>query len=212
MVTLSNAGLNYYQTYDWLFLRTIVSLGYMGWIVYSSLFILQTYVFTKIKVSHTSSRAVLKSNPRYQQLQSFSVSQAQHCCTLNSLLCHTIYTYCSLSFSGPRLSNNRHLSHTSSRLTLLSSAQSFSIHFVIYLPWNCWYISLTKVYSYFNRSVLSAWLALIGVLWPTTLPKLFKQRHTSTIFLWGASCLCTSVFTLLPVELEEDVRLMYLTK
>jgi phosphatidylinositol glycan class N len=27
-------GQRYYETYDWFFLRTIVTLGYLGWIVY----------------------------------------------------------------------------------------------------------------------------------------------------------------------------------
>ncbi|RKP22430.1 Phosphatidylinositolglycan class N-domain-containing protein [Syncephalis pseudoplumigaleata] len=38
-------GLRYYQTYDWRFLRSIVSVGYLGWIAYSLLFIVNTYVF-----------------------------------------------------------------------------------------------------------------------------------------------------------------------
>lgn len=33
-----------HHSYDWLFLRTIVSLGYLGWIFYSSLFVAKTYM------------------------------------------------------------------------------------------------------------------------------------------------------------------------
>lgn len=36
-------GLRYYQTYDWLFLRSVISAGYAGWIVYSLLFIAKEY-------------------------------------------------------------------------------------------------------------------------------------------------------------------------
>lgn len=37
------AGLRYYQTYDWLFLRSVISAGYAGWIVYSLIFIAREY-------------------------------------------------------------------------------------------------------------------------------------------------------------------------
>ncbi|KAF9438824.1 Glycosyl phosphatidyl inositol anchor synthesis [Entomortierella beljakovae] len=37
-------GLRYLQTYDWLFLRSVISAGYLGWIVFSLNFILRTFV------------------------------------------------------------------------------------------------------------------------------------------------------------------------
>lgn len=43
LVQITLDGLRYYQTYDWLFLRSIISTGYLGWIVYSSIFIIQKY-------------------------------------------------------------------------------------------------------------------------------------------------------------------------
>ncbi|KAJ3107774.1 Glycosyl phosphatidyl inositol anchor synthesis [Phlyctochytrium bullatum] len=43
MVQLCIDGLRYYQTYDWLFLRSIISAGYAGWIAYSLLFMVKTY-------------------------------------------------------------------------------------------------------------------------------------------------------------------------
>ncbi|KAJ3047876.1 Glycosyl phosphatidyl inositol anchor synthesis, partial [Rhizoclosmatium hyalinum] len=36
-------GLRYYQIYDWLFLRGLISVGYLGWIVNSLLFVLKNY-------------------------------------------------------------------------------------------------------------------------------------------------------------------------
>ena len=36
-------GLRYYQTYDWLFLRSIITAGYVGWIAYSLLFVIKSY-------------------------------------------------------------------------------------------------------------------------------------------------------------------------
>ena len=37
-------GLRYLQTYDWLFLRTIVTLGYLGWIAYALTTVIDLHV------------------------------------------------------------------------------------------------------------------------------------------------------------------------
>lgn len=44
LIELCRDGMQYYQRYDWLFLRAIVSAGYAGWIAYSSLHIIDMYV------------------------------------------------------------------------------------------------------------------------------------------------------------------------
>ena len=40
---LALEGLHYFQTYDWLMLMTVVTLGYIGWMVYLVLHVLQNY-------------------------------------------------------------------------------------------------------------------------------------------------------------------------
>lgn len=55
--TLLHDGLRYYQKYDWLLLRIVISLGYVGWIVYSLI-----YLTRKLNGSNTvltSSRMTL---------------------------------------------------------------------------------------------------------------------------------------------------------
>lgn len=37
------SGLHYFQTYDWLFLMTVISLGYVGWMVYVGLHVVENY-------------------------------------------------------------------------------------------------------------------------------------------------------------------------
>ncbi|XP_020538218.1 GPI ethanolamine phosphate transferase 1 isoform X2 [Jatropha curcas] len=41
--SLALQGLHYFQTYDWLMLMTVVTLGYLGWMVYLILHVLQSY-------------------------------------------------------------------------------------------------------------------------------------------------------------------------
>lgn len=55
---LALEGLHYFQTYDWLMLMTVVTLGYIGWMVYLLLHVLQNYtslpetMFTKEEAAH----------------------------------------------------------------------------------------------------------------------------------------------------------------
>ncbi|KAF7819628.1 GPI ethanolamine phosphate transferase 1 isoform X1 [Senna tora] len=41
--SLALQGLHYFQTYDWLMLMTVITLGYIGWMIYLILHVLQSY-------------------------------------------------------------------------------------------------------------------------------------------------------------------------
>lgn len=41
--SLALSGLNYFQTYDWLMLMTVITLGYVGWMVYIVVHLLESY-------------------------------------------------------------------------------------------------------------------------------------------------------------------------
>lgn len=43
LIQKSLQGLNYYQTYDWPFLMTVISLGYLGWIAFLSTILIKYY-------------------------------------------------------------------------------------------------------------------------------------------------------------------------
>lgn len=44
LIQLSLQGLRYLQTYDWLFLRTLVTIGYIGWIVFAITIVIDLHV------------------------------------------------------------------------------------------------------------------------------------------------------------------------
>ncbi|CEI92103.1 hypothetical protein RMCBS344292_06375 [Rhizopus microsporus] len=44
LIELCLRGLRYYQTYDWLFLRTIITIGYVGWCIFCLEFVIRHFV------------------------------------------------------------------------------------------------------------------------------------------------------------------------
>lgn len=47
LIDLGIDGLRYLQTYDWLFLRTLITLGYVGWIVFAITTVIDLHVLTE---------------------------------------------------------------------------------------------------------------------------------------------------------------------
>lgn len=46
LMSLCLQGLRYFQTYDWLFLRGVVTAGYVGWCVFCLQFVIRYFVLT----------------------------------------------------------------------------------------------------------------------------------------------------------------------
>ncbi|OMH81934.1 GPI ethanolamine phosphate transferase 1 [Zancudomyces culisetae] len=44
VIQLGLDGLSYYQKYDWILLKTVITLGYLGWMAFSAIFIIENYV------------------------------------------------------------------------------------------------------------------------------------------------------------------------
>lgn len=62
--SLALEGLHYFQTYDWFKLMTVISLGYLGWMVYLTIHLLQSYTSLPRKFFQNDQSIYLKTNTK----------------------------------------------------------------------------------------------------------------------------------------------------
>ncbi|KAI8897625.1 Phosphatidylinositolglycan class N-domain-containing protein [Globomyces pollinis-pini] len=194
LVDLAIEGLRYYQTYDWLLLRTIVSFGYFGWIVFSSVFIIKTYSLNEAPFN-TSVTTRVVSAILFSILGFFLHSK-------DSPISYYAYSIFPIFFWS-RIAQDYSFIKTLVSNTFSGKNFSTFIHTLLYI-----FTLEVLVLSYFYRELLTICLLFIGLIWPMTLNKEFCERHCSILRTWRLVTVVTSVFTLLPVELEENIILV----
>ncbi|KAF3190130.1 Glycosyl phosphatidyl inositol anchor synthesis, variant 2 [Orbilia oligospora] len=195
LISASLQGLRYMQTYDWLFLRTLVTLGYLGWILFALAFVIQQHFLDNAAMRRWSSPALVGFLSTLTGL--FAVIYVQQ-----SPWTYYMYAFAPVFFwwqvwlsrdalmVGIPLLAQRHGPHRYAGLLM----KSFG--FLIVLE--------AIVYGYFHREIFTACFVL-GLTWPWFYGKVFVKRNSTTIFLWSVSCLAMSVFTLLPVIKVESL-------
>ncbi|KAF3149420.1 Glycosyl phosphatidyl inositol anchor synthesis, variant 3 [Orbilia oligospora] len=195
LILASLQGLRYMQTYDWLFLRTLVTLGYLGWILFALAFVIQQHFLDNAAMRRWSSPALVGFLSTLTGL--FAVIYVQQ-----SPWTYYMYAFAPVFFwwqvwlsrdaliVGIPLLAQRHGPHRYAGLLM----KSFG--FLIVLE--------AIVYGYFHREIFTACFVL-GLTWPWFYGKVFVKRNSTTVFLWSVSCLAMSVFTLLPVIKVESL-------
>ncbi|KAF0412018.1 PigN-domain-containing protein [Gigaspora margarita] len=203
LISLCLEGLRYFQTYDWFMLRSIVTAGYVGWIVYSLKFTLKEYAF------NYSTQSTVASNDPYGLLINVIsiISLALLICILyveESPI--TYYTYVIFPIYFWRdVIKERNIILDCCRSSLDNQSIFTSIIYVI-----GYIIGLEiLVYSYFERNILSVCFVL-AALCPWFISSKIWTGNSLWFFAWTISCLFTSIFTLLPVEKGEDITLVIL--
>jgi phosphatidylinositol glycan class N len=58
LIDLGLAGMRYLQTYDWLFLRTLVTAGYVGWMVFAITTVIDLHVLTENVPAKRTSQSI----------------------------------------------------------------------------------------------------------------------------------------------------------
>ncbi|PGH06802.1 GPI ethanolamine phosphate transferase 1 [Helicocarpus griseus UAMH5409] len=188
-------GLRYLQTYDWLFLRTIVTAGYLGWIAYAlttvidlhvlhgtsvpSRTTLSTMFFSSVLVILYSVFWVQKSSWRYYAYGIFPVFFWEEVVARRNALA-----------AGRKIL----LSHVQS----FGGYLSFALQLLIYVG-----VLQALVQSYFDREIYTICF-ILAAIWPITYGIGFLSRNKLLVATWSIGCGLLSTFTLLPVIKVED--------
>ncbi|KAJ3022134.1 Glycosyl phosphatidyl inositol anchor synthesis [Thoreauomyces humboldtii] len=205
LIRLCLQGLRYYQTYDWLFLRSIVSLGYLGWVSYSTLFILRGGI---VPLSSTYQKAV--EAQKSSNILTIALGTAGF--AASSLFLHykesppMYYAYLFFPFFFWTMC----LGQSKFVLTLLKSITRDRDRLVSTGASIVFYVAALEilVYSYFCREVLSPCLWVLGLLWPRTFSQDLRAKHYTLLRVWAVMCLSTSVFPFLSAEKHENALLV----
>ncbi|PYH98960.1 GPI-anchor [Aspergillus ellipticus CBS 707.79] len=189
-------GLRYLQTYDWLFLRTVVTFGYLGWIAYALTTVIDLHV---LHGTSKSNRSVFSTTFFSSILVAlFSVFFYQQ-----SSWRYYIYGVFPVFFWEEVFARRKAV--LAGRAILMSHVHSasgyavFGIQLLVFVG-----ILETLVQSYFQREVFTVCFVL-GAFWPLFHGVGFVKKHGLLLALWAVGCLLMSTFTLLPANKVEDI-------
>ncbi|KAI0597821.1 Phosphatidylinositolglycan class N-domain-containing protein [Biscogniauxia sp. FL1348] len=194
-------GMRYLQTYDWLFLRALITIGYLGWIAFALTTVVDQHVLQGTsKPSRTAGGLVFFSSLLIILYASFIASRSPP----------TYYAYAFFPVFFWEEVYARRDSLVKGRRALFghiksgASALTLALNIITYIG-----IIESLAIGYIYREVLTI-LFIVGAFFPLALGLSFLQKHMILSATWFASCLLMSTFTLLPANKTENVTLILL--
>ncbi|PYI12028.1 GPI-anchor [Aspergillus sclerotiicarbonarius CBS 121057] len=192
-------GLRYLQTYDWLFLRTIVTLGYLGWIAYALTTVIDLHV---LHGTSDSNRTVFSTSFFSSILVAlFSVFLFQ-----GSSWRYYFYGVFPVFFWEEVFVRRKAL--LAGREILMSHVHSAS-GYVAFGFQSLVFVGVLEalVQSYFHREIFTGCF-ILGAFWPLFYGAGFVKKHALLSLSWAVGCLLMSSFTLLPANKVEDIGMI----
>ncbi|KAK2018005.1 GPI ethanolamine phosphate transferase 1 [Colletotrichum eremochloae] len=192
-------GLRYLQTYDWLFLRALITVGYIGWTAFGLTTVVDLHVLQGITQPQRSTGGTII-------FSSILVSFFALFVASRSPVTYYAYAFFPVFFweevYARRESLRRgwealfgHIASGNDLLYLVLGA-------VVYLG-----IVESLAVGYIHRQVLTV-LFWIGAFYPLVHGLSFLQKHLVLTTTWFVSCAIMGVFTLLPANKVENITLI----
>lgn len=210
-------GLRYLQTYDWLFLRLLVTIGYLGWIAFASTTVIDLHVlqnkgaYARDPATSAVFAAALIGLLLYLWVRSVPYTYYLFA-VFPVIFWEEVTQRRAALISGLRLLLQHTPGSASYRNQILKALAFVGLLEAL--------VSLTpnrsrgelidplpQVLSYFHRSVYTICF-IAAAFWPAIYGRDFISRNRLLIATWFVACQSMSVFTLLPVVKIENINIM----
>ncbi|KAG6038715.1 Glycosyl phosphatidyl inositol anchor synthesis [Claviceps citrina] len=201
LIQITLEGLRYLQTYDWLFLRALITIGYLGWMAYAITTVVDMFV---VRENVPAQRSLLGNAAFTAVLVALYASFF----TSKSPATYYLYSLFPVVFWEEVFAHRESLLR--GKAVLFANVQSPGGVFTIILH-GALYVVVIQLLAigYIYREVLTG-IFIVAAAWPTVYGVSFLQRHALLSTIWAVSCLIMSVFTLLPANKVESVYLIML--
>lgn len=192
-------GLRYLQTYDWVFLRTIVTFGYLGWIAYALTTVIDLHVLRGVSDSNRTLTSTIFFSSILVALFSVLVYQ-------KSSWRYYLYAAFPIFFWEEVFARRKAL--VAGREILLGHVSSasgyitFGAQLLMFLG-----VLEALVQSYFQREIYTVCF-ILGAFWPLAYGTEFLKKNKLLCASWTVGCLLMSTFTLLPAGKTEDINMI----
>ncbi|KAJ4402035.1 Glycosyl phosphatidyl inositol anchor synthesis [Didymella pomorum] len=199
LIDLGLDGLRYLQTYDWLFLRALITLGYLGWIAFAITTVLDLHVLNENSEAQRTMQSTIAFSSVLAVLYSALLKQ-------RSPLWYYAYAIFPVIFWEEVYA--RRTSIIKGGRVLFSQVNTFGDKLKLVLA-TLGSLGLLQalVQSYFHREIYTI-CYLLATTWPTFYGQEFAKKNIGTVATWILSCMMMSAFTLLPANKAENVPLI----
>ncbi|KAK5213777.1 Glycosyl phosphatidyl inositol anchor synthesis [Exophiala xenobiotica] len=190
-------GLRYLQTYDWLFLRALITMGYLGWIAYAATTVIDLHVLHGSVSDDRTIGTTMAFSSVLVLMYSFFVIERSPV---------TYYAYALFPVFFWEENFARRKAFISGFRVLFDHVQGVSAFSLLFIQTIIYMIVIEGlVQSYFHRTILSV-CYYFGATFPLRYGAEFIKKNKILVLSWAAGCLVLSTFTLLPAIKVEDAN------
>lgn len=188
-------GLRYLQTYNWLLLRSLVTMGYLGWIGYASTSFLHVFVVGSVaEPSHPIVRSAFVLV--LAVLIAFFYQQ-------DSPINYYLYAVFPVFFWEQVFVNRKTVVKGINLLMHRTSQSSPVLTAMYYLAFSI-FVMEAIVYGYFHREIFSFCFGVASI-WPLVQNGRVACKHWALTAAWSILCCILATFTVMPANKVESL-------